>query len=68
LATRDDLGRAGEWARRATTMDPNNQQAWYVLGTAMRFGPHSNTREANEAFRHCIALPGRFTSECRSGG
>ncbi len=65
LANRQDLGRAGEWAQRATGMDDRSQLAWYVLGVARRYGPTPDRASARTAFQHCIALPGRYAAECR---
>lgn len=66
LANRGDLGRAAEWARRATTMDANNQLGWYVLGAALLEGPRRDRAGAREAFRRCAALAGRYAAECRA--
>ncbi len=67
LANRNDLGRAGEWAERATQLDPNNQLGWYVLGAAKMEGPRRDAAAARAAFRRCAQLPGRYATDCRAG-
>jgi len=66
LANRGDLGRAGDWAERATRLDPNNQLGWYVLGAAKMEGPRRDPAAARAAFRRCAALPGRYAADCRA--
>jgi CheY-like chemotaxis protein len=66
LANRGDLGRAAEWAERATQLAPDNQLAWYVLGASKMEGPRRDPAAAREAFRRCAQLPGRYSGECRS--
>ena len=62
---RGDLGRAGDWAQRATTTDANSQLGWYVLGVSRLEGPHADRAAAREALRHCASLPGNYAAECR---
>lgn len=66
LANRGDLGRAGEWAERATQLDPNSQLGWYVLGAAKMEGPRRDAAAARAAFRRCASLPGRYAADCRA--
>lgn len=66
LANRGDMVRALEWGQRATTMDPNNQLGWYMVGASQLEGPRANRAAAREALRRCAQLPGRYASECRS--
>jgi hypothetical protein len=60
-----DLGRAADWAQRATALDANNQLGWYVLGVARLEGPHADRAVARDALRHCVQLPGPYAAECR---
>lgn len=62
--TRGDVRHAGEWAERATTMDANNQLAWFVLAVAR--SEAGDRAGAREAARRCTSLPGRYATDCRS--
>lgn len=50
-------------AQRAVTANPNNGQGWFVLAVVR--GALRNRDGAREAKQRCIALGGRWASECR---
>jgi hypothetical protein len=63
MAERGRNADAERIAQRAVTANPENAQGWFVLAVVR--GALRNRDGAREAKQRCIALGGRWASECR---